>query len=188
MLRMTQRALLVLGLGMAACTIEEPATSTVDQYGMNMQGMNMQGMNMQGMNMQGMNMQGMNMQGFELGGVTLAGSQLTNVRVEKGELVANRGATTLRGTALVGAHLIARAASADDPPVIAQVEYRITAITAESSSYDVTHSGNTYLYTLEQYRAIPMAGASRFRSRPRSMHAAIASSPRRCLRSAAPQA
>jgi hypothetical protein len=108
---------------------------------------------MQGMNMQGMNMQGMNMQGFELGGVTLAGSQLSNVRVEKGELVANRGATTLRGTALVGAHLIARIASADSPPVLSEVEYRITAITAESSSYDVTHTGNTYLYTLEQYRA-----------------------------------
>jgi hypothetical protein len=95
----------------------------------------------------------MNMQGFALDGVKLQGSQLSNVRVEKGELVANRGATTLRGTALADVHLTAIAANADDPPVIAEVEYRITAITPESSAYDVTNSGNTYLYTLEQYRA-----------------------------------
>ena len=84
-----------------ACTIDEPETSTVDQYGMNMQGMNMQGMNMQGMNMQGMNMQGMNMQGFLLDGATLSAttSRSSNVRVERGEVVADRGGQTLRGTA-----------------------------------------------------------------------------------------
>jgi hypothetical protein len=147
---------LLAGLCATGCTIdapEEPQTSSVDQFGMNMQGMNMQGMNMQGMNMQGMNMQGMNMQGFELDGVTVAGSHLTNVHVEKGELVASRGATTLRGTQLVGAHLIAQATSNDSPPVVAEAEYRITAISAENPAYDPTSSGNTYLYTLEQYRA-----------------------------------
>ncbi len=153
---MNARALLVASLGIAGCTIDEPSeptTSSVDQYGMNMQGMNMQGMNMQGMNMQGMNMQGMNMQGFQLGGVTLQGSQLSNVHIEKGEIVANRGATTLRGTDLVGAHLIAQATNNDSPPLVAEVEYRITAISAESTTYDPTNTGNTYLYTLEQYRA-----------------------------------
>jgi hypothetical protein len=152
MVMMMKRALLVLGVGLSACTIDEPNTSTVDQYGMNMQGMNMQGMNMQGMNMQGMNMQGMNMQGFDLGSLTLQGP-LSNVRVEKGELVANRGANVLRGTELVGATLTARVVSKTDPTVVGDLDYRITAITAESSSYDPTHSGNTYLYTLEQYRA-----------------------------------
>jgi len=135
-------ALLVLCCG--ACELDEVATATVEQHGMNMQGMNMQGMNMQGMNMQGMNMQGMNMQG-----ATLAGISLANVHVERGELVAERDGVTLRGSALAGARFTARVASASEPPVVAEVEYRIAAVTAESASYDPT--GSTYLYTLEQY-------------------------------------
>jgi hypothetical protein len=131
-----------------ACGIDEPSTASVEQAGMNMQGMNMQGMNMQGMNMQGMNMQG-----FELGNATLHGSNLQNVRVENGELVADRGAVTLRGTSLVGANLTAQAASADDPSIITEVDYRITAVAPENPAYDPTHTGSTYLYTLEQYVA-----------------------------------
>jgi len=129
-----------------ACQVDAPAISTVSQNGMNMQGMNMQGMNMQGMNMQGMNMQG-----FQLGGATLSGEGLANVRIDKGEVVAERDGVTLHGADVVGAHFIAQAASTDDPPVLAQVEYRITAVESESASYDPTHSGSTYLYTLEQY-------------------------------------
>jgi hypothetical protein len=151
MVTMSKRALMLLAI--AGCTIDEPTMSTIDQYGMNMQGMNMQGMNMQGMNMQGMNMQGMNMQGFQLGGATLGGRDLVNVRVEAGEVVAERDGVTLRGAALVGAHFVAHAASNDVPPVVAEVEYRITDVAAESASYDPTSSGATYLYTLEQYRA-----------------------------------
>ena len=140
---------------LAGCVVEvedAPATSTIDQAGMNMQGMNMQGMNMQGMNMQGMNMQGMNMQGFLFEGVTLSPHNLRDVRVHKGELIADRGGQTLRGTALVGARFIARVASSDSPPVIAEVDYRIAAVESESSAYDPTRSGSTYLYTLEQFR------------------------------------
>ena len=119
---MSKLALVML----AACQLDEPATGTVEQHGMNMQGMNMQG-------------------------ASLAGIDLANVRVEKGELVADENGDTLRGTALVGAHFYAQVASAADPSVTAQVEYRITAIEPESASYDPTHTGSTYLYTLEQY-------------------------------------
>src|ERR1044071_315990 len=151
----TRAAWAVVGC-LGACTIDEPAPtlSSVDQYGMNMQGMNMQGMNMQGMNMQGMNMQGMNMQGMNMQGATFGtgNASLNNVHIEKGELVASHGSQTLRGTQLVGAKFTAIATSNDSPPVEAVVEYRIAAIQAELSSYDPTHTGNTYLYTLEQYR------------------------------------
>jgi ADYC domain-containing protein len=144
------RSLLLVGVVVSAgCAVDDLTTSEVDQAGMNMQGMNMQGMNMQGMNMQGMNMQG-----FELGGATIGNNQhLSNVHVDKGEVVADRGGQTLRGTDLVGAHFFAQAVSATDPNIVIDVEYRITAIAAESSSYDPTHTGNTYLYTLEQYVA-----------------------------------
>src|SRR5262245_4733441 len=96
-------AVLLVG-GSAACVIEEPLDlSTTEQYGINMQGINMQGINMQGINMQGINMQGINMQGFALGGATLQGP--VNLRVERGELVAQRGSQTMRGTALAGLRL-----------------------------------------------------------------------------------
>jgi len=141
----------VLWIGMSlwgvGCVVSEaPVTSETEQNGMNMQGMNMQGMNMQGMNMQGMNMQG-----FELGGATMAGVGLDNVRVEKGEVVAETAGQTLRGTSLVGAHFFAQVASSDAVPIVAEVEYRITAITSEVSQYDPTHTGSTFLYSLEQY-------------------------------------
>jgi hypothetical protein len=137
---------LVLSLAGACTIVDAPTTASTEQAGMNMQGMNMQGMNMQGMNMQGMNMQG-----FRLDGVTLAGSSLSNVRVERGEVVAERGGVTLRGTALVGAHFQAQVRNTSvDPPVAALVEFRITAIAAENPAYDPTRTGSTYLYTLEQ--------------------------------------
>src|SRR5262245_13715561 len=108
--RMRECILFVAGALVAGCAIEEPKTSSVDQLGTSMQGTSMQGTSMQGTSMQGTSMQGTSMQGtsmqgFQLGGVTISGSQLQNVRVEKGELVGQRGANTLRGTALVGAHL-----------------------------------------------------------------------------------
>ena len=140
---------LALGLAAGGCQLDDRAdakTSTVRQYGMSMQGMSMQGMSMQGMSMQGMSMQG-----FSLDGVTLNGN-LSNVHVEKGELVAQRGSQTLRGTALVGAHLFAQVVSDSDPNVTAQVEYKITAIAAETGN-DPTNTGHTYLYTLQQHVA-----------------------------------
>ncbi|MEJ7597364.1 MAG: ADYC domain-containing protein [Kofleriaceae bacterium] len=133
---------------LVGCAVDEPAETSV----VTSAGMNMQGMNMQGMNMQGMNMQGMNMQGFAFDGATLSAVNLRDVEIIKGELVAKRGGQVVRGTALVGAKLVAHAATADTPPVVVDVAYRITAITAELAAYDPTYTGGTYLYTLEQYR------------------------------------
>jgi hypothetical protein len=135
-----------LTMALCACVTAEPSLSIAEQAGMEMQGMEMQGMEMQGMEMQGMEMQGM-----QLGNATLSGVGLTNVRVERGELVAQRGATTLRGTALVGAHLLAEVRDLDaSPPRFGTVEYRITAIQPEDDDHDPTHTGHTFLYTLEQ--------------------------------------
>ncbi len=138
----------VLGLvALTACAVpDEVHVSSAEQQGVNMQGVNMQGVNMQGVNMQGVNMQGVNMQGFALDGVTL-GSPLSNARIEKGELVAQRGATTLRGTALAGAHLFGE--FTDTAGVSASIEFRIASVAAESAAYDPTKTGNTYLYRIE---------------------------------------
>ena len=133
--------------GLVACAIDdEPEVSTTEQAGINMQGINMQGINMQGINMQGINMQGMFMVGFQFSGATLNGP--IDLRVERGELIGQRGAVTLRGTALTGARLYAQARDATQTAV---AEYRIRAVQSELSSYDPTHTGNTYLYTLDQW-------------------------------------
>jgi hypothetical protein len=136
-----------LGLVLPACAVDEVAeTSSIEQPGITMQGITMQGITMQGITMQGMNMQGIR---FE--GATLRGSTLDDVHVERGELVGRRGGTLLRGAALVDAHLLADVRNlAVTPPAHAVVEYRITAIQPEDPQYDPTHTGNTFLYTLEQ--------------------------------------
>ena len=105
-----------------------------------------------GINMQGINMQGMTMRGFQVDGATLSGDALLNVRVERGELVAEHGSVTLHGPALVGAHLFAEARNlTTGPPATAHIEYRITTVAPESSAYDPTQTGATFLYTLEQW-------------------------------------
>src|SRR5690242_2199968 len=68
----------------------------------------MQGSQMQGSQMQGSQMQGMEMQGIRLDGATLSGSALQHVRVERGEVVAELGSTTLHGAGLIGAHFFAQ--------------------------------------------------------------------------------
>jgi hypothetical protein len=134
-------------LGVALCACEVVQTSTTEQASTNLQGVNMQGVNMQGVALQGMTMLG-----FHRDGATLFGAPLDNVRVERGEVVATRGSFTLRGAALVGAHLRAEVRNLEvTPPAIAAIEYRITAVTPELPKYDPTHTGNTFLYTLEQW-------------------------------------
>jgi len=114
--------------------------------------MSLQGMSLQGMSLQGMSLQGMTMQGILIAGATLYGSPLDHVRVENGEVVAEQGGTTLRGTALVDAHFQAQLLNtAANPPAAAQLEYRVAAIQPELSQYDPTATGNTFLYTLEQW-------------------------------------
>jgi hypothetical protein len=140
-----------LVIALCACGTVDTSieTSTTDQAGMTLQGMTLQGMTLQGMTLQGMTLQGMN-----LGGATLSGDTLQNVRVERGEVVAERGATTLRGAALVGAHLLAQVRNTTvNPPATATVEYRISAVDPEDSENDPTRTGNTFLYTLEQWVA-----------------------------------
>jgi hypothetical protein len=137
--------LVTLGLALGACEVVQ--TSQAVQPGITMQGITMQGITMQGITMQGMSLQGL-----RLAGATLSGSALHDVHVERGELVAGLGATTLRGTALVGAHLLADVQDLGaTPPTAAVAEFRITAIVSELTQYDPTATGNTYLYTLEQW-------------------------------------
>jgi hypothetical protein len=110
-----------------------------------------QGTQLQGIQLQGTQLQGMTMLGFQFAGATRNGAALTNVRVEKGELVAEQDQVTLRGADLIDAHLHAQVHDLGaSPPTTATVEYRITNVEAEGSGYDPTGTGSTYLYTLEQ--------------------------------------
>jgi hypothetical protein len=137
----------MLSATLGACDVADlDETSSIEQAFISNQGTALQGLNLQGASLAGMTMQG-----FRVSGATLSGAALTRVRVERGELVAERGSTILRGTALAGAHLRAQVRNlAANPPTSAVVEYRITAITPEASQHDPTRTGNTFLYTLEQ--------------------------------------
>jgi hypothetical protein len=109
-----------------------------------------QGTALQGVQLQGAQLHGMTLVGFQFADATLNGAALSNVHIEKGELVADQNSVTLRGTDLESAHLIAQLRDGSvNPPATVLVEYRIADITAESG-YDPTGSGHTYLYTLEQ--------------------------------------
>jgi len=136
-----------LCMALGACEVVE--TSTAEQAGTELQGMELQGMELQGMELQGMELQGMH-----LGDATLSGDALAHLRVERGEVVAERGPVTLRGTALAGVHFQAEVRNRQGtPPATAVVEYRVTAVVPELSQYDPTHTGSTFLYTLEQWVA-----------------------------------
>jgi hypothetical protein len=137
----------VAALVISFCACEAVETSTAEQPGISMQGISMQGISMQGISMQGMRMLG-----FQVDAATLGGAPLTNLRVYRGEVIAQRGGITLRGTALAGAQLQAQVRNLDvDPPETALVTYRITNVALEDWSYDPTHTGSTFLYTLEQW-------------------------------------
>src|SRR3954467_11419546 len=106
---------------------------------------------LQGIVLQGVQTQGMAVQGFRFAGATLGGTALANFRLDKGELMAEQNGVTLRGTALINAHLLAEFQNrAAHPPVNAVVEYRVTALAPEAAVYDPTHTGAAFLYTLEQ--------------------------------------
>jgi hypothetical protein len=139
----------IIGSALCACGVESTGdlaeTSTTEQPGITMQGITMQGITMQGITMQGMTLQG-----IRFAGAALSGDPLSNVRIERGEVVAERAGTTLRGTSLVGAHFFADARNASGN-ASAAAEFRVTAIAAEDPAHDPTGTGNTYLYTLEQW-------------------------------------
>src|SRR4051812_39360890 len=87
-------------LGASFCTSEVIETSSGVQAGSNIQGTQLQGIQLQGTQVQGMAMGG-----FQLTGATLNGAPLVNVRIEKGELVAEQNQVTLHDSALVNAYL-----------------------------------------------------------------------------------
>ncbi|HEX7843585.1 MAG TPA: ADYC domain-containing protein [Kofleriaceae bacterium] len=92
------------------------------------------------------------MVGFKFADATLNGSALVNVRIEKGELVAEQGGNTLHGTALAGAHLFAQVRNINAiPQTSATVEYKLDAIATELPAWDPLATGNTYIYTLKQW-------------------------------------
>jgi ADYC domain-containing protein/pentapeptide repeat protein len=129
------------------CSYDFVETSTDEQFGSNLQGSNLQGTSLQGSNLQGMSMQG-----FQFSGATLGDVALVNPRVQQGELVAEQDQVTLRGASLVGAHVFAQVRNLNaSPPASAVVEYRITSVVPEDPTNDPTHTGATFLYTLEQW-------------------------------------
>jgi len=141
----------IAALCASACTSEVIETSTDEQASTQLQGTQLQGTQLQGTQLQGTQLQGTSLQGFQFAGATLGGVALMNLRVQGGELVGEQDQVTLRGASLVGAHLYAQVGNLDaDPLVTALVEYRVTDIVEEDSKYDPTHTGSTFLYTLEQ--------------------------------------
>lgn len=129
-----------------ACASEVIETSTGEQADMSMQGRTLQGMTLYGTALQGMTMQG-----FRFDEATLNDLPLVDLRVQQGELVAEQNHVTLHGAALVGAHLYAQVRNLTaNPPASTLVEYQITSVEAEASTYDPTHTGSTFLYTLTQ--------------------------------------
>src|SRR4051794_20885923 len=92
----------VAALWLFACSSELRESTDQQAY---MQG---QGTQLQGIQLQGIQAQGMTMLGFQLDRATLNGAALTNLRVERGELVAERNQATLHGDDLVGAYLYAQ--------------------------------------------------------------------------------
>lgn len=124
-----------------ACVDEEPPRLAEDTQDIQQQ----QGTQLQGVQLVGT--AGQTLKGFQLAGATLGGTALTNLHLEKGELVATQGGATVRGTALTGAHIVGQAVAGN---TITPVDYQITAIVPEVAGYDPTQSGNTYLYSIAQ--------------------------------------
>ncbi|HWU88859.1 MAG TPA: ADYC domain-containing protein [Kofleriaceae bacterium] len=133
-------------LSMTACALDEVETSTGEQAGSNLQGSNLQGVSLQGMTVANATMQG-----FRSAGASLGGASLTNLRVERGELIAEQGSVTLRGTALAGAQLQAQVRTSGSTTAL--LDYRIAGVEPELSSYDPTQTGSTFLYRIEQWVA-----------------------------------
>ena len=135
----------VIALGATYCTWDSVDTSMIEQgFGSERQGTQLQGTVLQGA------VAGMTMQGFLYAGATFNGAALTNVHIEKGELVANQDQTTLRDFGLAGAHLYAQVHDVMNPAVSVTIEYKIDSIVAETSANDPTQTGNTYLYAISQ--------------------------------------
>jgi hypothetical protein len=128
--------------------IDEPSTSVIEQEGRKLQGRKLQGRKLQGQNLQGVALENLSFVGFRYAGATLDGAALTDLRVVKGELFAERDGVTVRGTALANARIYG---DATDGIAMVEVEYRIATITPELGSHDPTNTGNTFLYRIQQF-------------------------------------
>src|SRR5262245_11112899 len=111
-------------------------SSAQDQSGTDEQDLwEQQGTALQGVQLQGSQFQNMKLVGFQSDAATLNSAALSNVHIEKGELVAEQNQVTLRGTDLKYAHLFAQLHDNSVPPATVLVEYRIADVVAESG-YD----------------------------------------------------
>lgn len=141
----------VVAFSFAGCAVDEldePSTSVVEQEGRKLQGRKLQGRKLQGRNLQGVELESLSLIGFRYANATLDGAALANLRVVKGELVAERDGVTVRGAALAGARIYG---DATDGAQIVEVEYRIASVTDELAANDPTNTGNTFLYRVEQF-------------------------------------
>ena len=143
---LSRTILSVMALIASGCSADAVETSVAVQFYSTPQGTQLDGLQLQGTQLQHMTMVG-----FQFSGATLNGSPLVNVRIERGELVAEQNGSTLHNTGLNGAHLIAQVHNITTNPVTnATVEFKIDAVTAESSTHDPLGTGSTYLYALSQ--------------------------------------
>jgi hypothetical protein len=127
------------------CTWETVETSSVEQhFGSNQQGTKLQAIELMG------SVANQTMYGFRFAGATRNGAPLDNLRLEKGELIAEQNGVTLRDDDLDEAHLFAEVKNyGTNPPTTTVVEYLITDI-VEETGYDPTNTDNTYLYSISQ--------------------------------------
>jgi hypothetical protein len=140
----------MMALSLVGCVLDEPdpSTSSVEQEGRKLQGRKLQGRKLQGRNLQGVELDSLSLIGFRYANATLDGVALDNLRVEKGELAAERDGVTLRGGALAGALIYG---DATDGTQLVEVDYRIVSVTPELAANDPTNTGNTFLYRIEQF-------------------------------------
>ena len=78
----------------------------------------------------------------------------SNLRVEHGEVVAEQDQVTLHGASLVGAHLLRPGAESRVPIAPVDRARRVSDHRRRAgrlAAYDPTHTGSTFLYTLEQW-------------------------------------
>ena len=85
------------------CTWETVETSTIEQH---WEGSDQQGTKLQAIDLFG-SVAGQTVYGFEFGSASLNGAPLNNLRLEKGELIAEQNQVTLRGSGLDEAHVFA---------------------------------------------------------------------------------
>jgi hypothetical protein len=129
-----------------ACQSIEERISEAEQAGSSLNGSSLNGSSLNGSSLNGMTLLG-----FSVVGATQDDVPLMDLRVEGGELVAERGGVTLRGSGFAGAYLKGVAHDPSTmPPTFELVRYHIAEVEPELSVYDTAPSGSTFLYTIEQ--------------------------------------